>query len=97
MFAWYAGNADRFVPANAANIDRAASQSCPIRLWAGHLSPRYLSPAAKDALTKACQDGTVEVLTFDGGYLFVDASDREALNHWTGSRSTCSAMEQSLR
>ena len=96
MFAWYAGGPDRFVPATEENLNRAAAQSCPVRLWAAHLIPRYLSPAVQNAFVKSCQDNAVEVLTFDGGYLFVDAADREALSHWTGSRSTCAAVKQSL-
>jgi hypothetical protein len=37
-FAWYAGNVDRFIPATEANLDKAAMQACPIRLWLGHLT-----------------------------------------------------------
>jgi hypothetical protein len=32
-------NVDRFIPATEANLDKAAMQACPIRLWLGHLKP----------------------------------------------------------
>jgi hypothetical protein len=96
MFAWYAGESDRFVAATDGNLDRAAAQPCPIRLWAAHLRPRYLSPEVQKAFLKTCQHEAVEILSFDSGYLFVAASDHDALSHWTGSRSTCAAVNREL-
>jgi hypothetical protein len=96
MFAWYAGEPDRFVPATEENIGRAATQPCPIRLWAANLVPRYFSPAVKLAFAKACKNDAVEVLRFDSGYLFVSASDHQALSRWTGERSTCGQLQTEI-
>jgi len=71
-FAWYAGNVGRFIPATEANLDKAAMQACPIRLWLGHLkSPRFLSNEVLAAIAKTCRSGAVDVLEFDFGYLVV--------------------------
>lgn len=96
MFAFYAGNPDRFVPANAANLDRAATQSCPIRLWAAHLRPRYLSNEVLSAFAKTCQREDVDVLKFDRGYLFVATSSHAASVRWSGSRTTCPDLMNEL-
>jgi hypothetical protein len=97
MFAFYAGEPDRFVPANAANLDRAVSQPCPIRLWAAHLRPQYLSNEVLSAFAKTCQREDVDVLKFDRGYLFVAASNHAASVRWTGSRTTCPNLMNELR
>ena len=97
MFAFYAGEPNRFVPANAANLDREVSQPCPIRLWAAHLRPRYLSNAVLSALAKTCQREDVDVLKFDRGYLFVAASNHAASVRWSGSRTTCPNLMNELR
>ena len=95
-FAWYAGNVDRFVPATEANLDRAAMQPCPIRLWLGHLKPpRFLSDEVLTAIAKTCRRGALDVLQFDLGYLFVTPSDRAP--PWAGSRTTCSAVMDELQ
>ena len=96
MFAFYAGDPDRFVPANAANLDRAASEPCPIRLWAAHLRPRYLSSEVLSAFAMTCERENVEVLKFDRGYLFVSASNHAASIRWSGSRTTCPNLMKEL-
>ena len=96
MFAFYAGNPGRFVPASAANLDRAAAQSCPIRLWAAHLRPRYLSNEVLSAFAKTCQREDVDVLKFDRGYLFIASSNHAASVRWSGSRTSCQNLLNEL-
>ena len=90
-FAYYAGNGDRFVPANQANLERLAMQPCPIRLWLGHLkAPRFLSDEVLAAIAKVCGSDAVDVLEFDLGFLFVSPSNRAP--PMAGSHTTCSAV-----
>jgi hypothetical protein len=95
FFAWYADNADRFVPATEANLDRAATQACPVRLWLGHIRPRYLSNEVLTAVATTCDRGAIDALEFDSGYLFVAHSDR--MPQWAGSRTTCPKVMDELR
>jgi hypothetical protein len=88
MFAWYAGNRDRFVPATEQNLDENATLPCPIRLWAVHQGD--FSQASFDAVARTCRRQATDVLKFDGGYLLVAASDATAADRWTGARTSCS-------
>ena len=94
-FAWYAGNADRFIPATEANLEKTATQACPIRLWLGHLKLRSLSNEVLTAIAKTCSRDAIDVFEFNDGYLFVTPSDRAP--PWTKSRTTCSGVMDKLQ
>jgi uncharacterized membrane protein len=95
FFAWYADNADRFVPATEVNLDRAATQACPVRLWLGAIRPRYLSNEVLIAVARTCDRDPIDAFEFDSGYLFVAHSDRAP--QWRGSRTSCPNVMDQLR
>lgn len=90
MFAWHAGgDPHRFVGAEPASLDRAAAQSCPIRLWAANMRPQYLEPEVKDAFERTCAHEPISVLSYERGYLFVPSSDVQTIAEWKGAQSSC--------
>lgn len=92
MFRWYAGSDKRFVPATTAAVAATEGSPCPVRLWAAQLQERYLSSEVKQAMALACHSpsGSVDVLPFDKGYLFIRREEPPLSRSWPGRPLACS-------
>lgn len=91
MFQWYGGMDKTFVPATPEAVAVTRGGDCPVRLWAGDLQERYLTPDLRQAMKSICAaEPGVAILRFRRGYLFL--APGADTSRWSGAKLTCADL-----